>query len=242
MHSVVIEGLWEEFRVAARPGSVKELLSRLRPAGGRRSSWALRDVDLNIHAGETLGLIGRNGSGKSTLLRCIAGILPPTKGSVLVSGPISSLIELGAGFHHELSGRENALVTGALFGIRRADLRRRMDEIVAFAELGHVIDQPVRSYSSGMVVRLAFSLAVHAAPSILLIDEVLAVGDEAFQRKCIDKVIAMKGEGMTTVFVSHNLPLVEKLCSRVAMLDSGHLVGEGRPPEMIDLYRSSLPV
>ncbi|HVL80692.1 MAG TPA: ABC transporter ATP-binding protein [Actinomycetota bacterium] len=235
--TIVVRGLWEEFRVLQdRPGSVKEMLSRLPVGRERRSNWALRDVSFEVEPGETVGLIGRNGSGKSTLLRCIAGILPPTRGEVLVGGPISSLIELGAGFHPELTGRENARVTGALFGIPRRKLEAKMEEIVAFAELEEVVDQPVRSYSSGMVVRLAFSLAVSADPEILLIDEVLAVGDQSFQRRCVDRISGMARSGVAVVFVSHQLDLVSSVCSRVLLLDDGSVVSDGSPLDVIAGY------
>jgi ABC-type polysaccharide/polyol phosphate transport system ATPase subunit len=193
-------------------------------------------VSFEIQRGETLGLIGENGSGKSTLLRCIAGILPPTTGQVLVSGSISSLIELGAGFHQELTGRENALVSGALFGLTARQLRSQLESIVAFAELEEAIDHPVRSYSSGMYARLAFSLAVHVEPDILLIDELLAVGDEAFQRKCVGRIDELRGAGVTIVFVSHDLPLVKQLCQRSILLHAGEIAADGETSAVIDEY------
>ncbi|MEO7819498.1 MAG: ATP-binding cassette domain-containing protein, partial [Actinomycetota bacterium] len=170
---VVVRDLWEQYRVReGRTHSLKEVVSRFRISGEHKDFWALQGVDLQIGRGETVGLIGQNGSGKSTLLRCIAGILPPTKGEVLVAGTVSSLIELGAGFHQELTGRENVKLTGALFGLTRKQIDDKFDSIVDFAEIESFIDQPVRAYSSGMYVRLAFSLAIHVSPDILLIDEV----------------------------------------------------------------------
>jgi ABC-type polysaccharide/polyol phosphate transport system ATPase subunit len=238
--AVVVRNLWEEFRVLEdRASSLKEVVSRFRIARGRKSFWALKDVSFEIAKGETLGLIGENGSGKSTLLRCIAGIMLPTRGEVLVSGPVASLIELGAGFHQELSGRENAMVTGALFGLTRRQLLARFDSIVSFAELEDAIDHPIRTFSSGMYVRLAFSLAVHVEPAILLIDEVLAVGDEAFQRKCIKRVAKMGEAGVTIVFVSHDLPLVRQICRRTLWLHRGEVAVNGETSEVIDRYLSS---
>lgn len=235
--AVRVRNLWEEFRIVQdRAASFKEVITRFRLSKGKRSVWALKDVSLEIEHGRTVGLIGENGSGKSTLLRCLAGILVPTKGEVLVSGPVSSLIELGAGFHPELTGRENVRLTGALYGFRRKDLERRLREIIDFAELSEVIDQPVRSYSSGMYVRLAFSIAVHVEPEIFLIDEVLAVGDERFQRKCVERIGKLGSEGVTIIFVSHDLTLVERVCSRSLLLHQGELVAEGSTAEVAQRY------
>lgn len=234
--AVIVEDLWEDFRrVRERIRSLKEVVSRFTVTRGSRF-WALRDVSIEIERGSTVGLIGENGSGKTTLLRCIAGILLPTRGQVLVSGSISSLIELGAGFHPELTGRENLETVGAVFGLTRAQLRRKFDSLVSFAELEKAIDQPVRTYSSGMYVRLAFSLAVHVDPEILLIDEVLAVGDEAFQRKCVRRVAEMGSSGTTVVFVSHDLPLVKQVCSRCVLLHEGTIAGDGETAEILDRY------
>lgn len=219
---LVVRDLWEQYRVLEdRTHSLKEAVSRFRISGERKDFWALQGVNLKIDRGETVGLIGQNGSGKSTLLRCIAGILPPTRGEVLVAGTVSSLIELGAGFHQELTGRENVRLTGALFGLTRKQIDEEFDSIVDFAEIESFIDQPVRAYSSGMYVRLAFSLAVHVAPDILLIDEVLAVGDESFQRKCVRRVSRLRDSGVTIVFVSHDLALVKQVCERTVLLSHG---------------------
>lgn len=238
--AIVIEDLWEQFKLREdRIRSLKEVASRFRLGGPRKSFWALKGVSFRVEPGEAVGLIGENGSGKSTLLRCIAGILPPTKGRVLVGGTVSSLIELGAGFHSELTGRENVMVTGALFGLSRQTLRSRFDEIVSFAELERAIDQPVRAYSSGMYIRLAFSLAVHVEPSILLIDEVLAVGDEAFQRKSVGKVSELSRAGITVVFVSHDMPLVEQTCARTIYLHDGQIEVDGPTSEVIKRYFAS---
>lgn len=235
--TLVVRDLSEEFRVVEdRAASLKEVASRLRFSRGRKSVWALRDVSFEMQRGETAGLIGRNGSGKSTLLRCIAGILPPTRGEVLVGGTVSSLIELGAGFHPELTGRENVVLTGVLFGLARERLRQKFDSIVEFAEVADAIDQPVRSYSSGMYVRLAFSLAVHVEPDILLIDEVLAVGDEAFQRKCVRRVAELGAAGVTIIFVSHDLPLVKQVCRRCILLHGGEIAEDGETSAVVDRY------
>lgn len=234
---VVVADLHEEFRtVEDRTRSFKEALSRFRIVRGRSSHWALKGVSLTVDRGETVGLIGENGSGKSTLLRCIAGILPPTRGEVLVGGTVSSLIELGAGFHPELTGRENAMVTAALFGMHREELETRFDEIVRFAELEKVIDHPIRSYSTGMYVRLAFSLAVHVEPDILLIDEVLAVGDESFQRRCVKRISDLAASGVTIIFVSHDLDLVRRVCTRCVLLHDGAILADGRSEIVIERY------
>jgi ABC-type polysaccharide/polyol phosphate transport system ATPase subunit len=235
--AVVVRGLWEHFRVLEdRSKTFKELVSRLRLAGSRSDFWALRDVSFEVGQGETIGLIGENGSGKSTLLRCLAGILPPSRGEVLVSGAVATLIEVGAGFHPELTGRENLMVTGALAGLKRSRLRDRLDSIVSFAELERVIDQPVRSYSSGMYVRLAFSLAIHVEPEILLIDEALSVGDEAFQRKCVRRVAELGQAGVTIVFVSHDMPLLAQVCRRCLLLHAGEVLKDGETTEVVDHY------
>ncbi len=216
--------------------SFKEVASRFKIARGRASVWALKNVFLDVEQGETIGLVGPNGSGKSTLLRCLAGIVPPTRGRVLVSGTVSSLIELGAGFHTELTGRENVMVTGALFGMDRKTLKKRFDEIISFAELEQVIDRPVRAYSSGMYMRLAFALAAFVEPDILLIDEVLAVGDEAFQRKCIDRIAELRGQGVTIVFVSHDLALLQRVCRRSVLLHGGQIKADGDTVSVVESY------
>lgn len=235
--SVVVDDLWEEFRRAReRTRSLKEAASRFWVSRGRTHFWALRGVSLDIDKGQTVGLIGENGSGKTTLLRCIGGILTPSRGRVLVSGPVSSLIELGAGFHAELTGRENLETVGAIFGMGKSQLNRELDSLVSFAELENYIDQPIRTYSSGMSIRLSFSLAVHVDPEILLIDEVLAVGDESFQRKCMRRIEEMSGEGVTIVFVSHDLPLVKQVCKRCVLLHEGEVVADGDTAEVVDRY------
>lgn len=198
--------------------------------------WALRDVSLEVQAGQTVGLIGENGSGKSTLLKCMAKILRPDRGQIQVNGKVSALLELGAGFHPELSGRENVYLNGSILGVGKRQLDRSFDEIVEFAGMERFIDTPVKSYSSGMYVRLGFSVAINVNPDVLLVDEVLAVGDEQFQRRCNEKFAELRGEGSTIVIVSHNLAVVRKLCERVALLRHGALVEYGAATDVIDDY------
>ncbi|HEX7168035.1 MAG TPA: ABC transporter ATP-binding protein [Acidimicrobiales bacterium] len=201
---------------------------------------ALDDVSLSIEAGQTVGLLGHNGSGKSTLLKCIAGILQPSTGSVTTVGRLAALLELGAGFHPDLSGRENVYLNASILGMKKADVDPIFDDIVAFAGLEQFIDTPVRHYSSGMYIRLGFSVAINVDPEILLVDEVLAVGDEAFQRKCIDKVKTFQAEGRTIVIVTHAVEHVRMLCDKAAALDHGRLVIEGEPNDVIREFRERL--
>jgi ABC-type polysaccharide/polyol phosphate transport system ATPase subunit len=197
---------------------------------------ALNDVSLTIARGETLGVIGSNGAGKSTLLKIIAGTTKPTTGGVEVDGKISALIELGAGFHPEISGRENVFINGIMLGLTRQQVTERFDDIVAFAELQEFIDAPVKNYSSGMYMRLGFSVAIHVDPDVLLIDEVLAVGDEAFVHKCLDKIAAFKRRGKTILLVSHGLESVRRLCDRTIWMKDGQIAESGDPPRVIDAY------
>jgi ABC-2 type transport system ATP-binding protein len=207
---------------------------------GRRARyeefWALNDVTFDIPVGSTFGLIGENGSGKSTMLKCMAKILRPDKGSINVEGKMSALLELGAGFHPELSGRENVYLNGAILGLSKKQLLSRFDEIVEFAGIEQFIDSPVKNYSSGMYVRLGFSVAINVDPDVLLIDEVLAVGDADFQRKCAEKIAEFRKQGKTIVIVSHSLPSVRTLCDEVALLEHGVLRDLGPAPEVIDHY------
>lgn len=204
--------------------------------------WALRDVSFDVARGETFGLIGENGSGKSTMLKCLTKILRPEVGTVTVEGKVSALLELGAGFHPELSGRENVFLNGAILGLSQKELRRRFDEIVEFAGIQRFIDEPVRNYSSGMYVRLGFSVAINVDPDVLLVDEVLAVGDENFQRKCNEKFAQLKHAGKTIILVSHALGTVQTMCDRVAWFDSGRLRDVGKPNEVISEYSSAVQV
>src|SRR6187401_2876479 len=188
---------------------------------------AIRDVSFTLPAGRTLGVIGRNGSGKSTMLKLVAGITKPTSGTVVVQGRISALIELGAGFHPEISGRENVFINGIMLGLSKREVAKRFDAIVEFAELKPFIDAPVKTYSSGMYMRLGFAVAIHVDPEVLLIDEVLAVGDEAFTRKCLDKIGEFRRHGKTIVIVSHSLGLMERMCDEVLWLRQGKLADQG---------------
>src|SRR6185436_20622050 len=194
-----------------------------RSAGREQSQkfWALKDVSFEIAAGEAVAIIGRNGAGKSTVLKILSRITPPTSGRIEIHGRISSLLEVGTGFHGELSGRENIFLNGAILGMKRSEISRKFDEIVEFAEVSRFIDTPVKYYSSGMYMRLAFAVGAHLEPDILIIDEVLAVGDTRFQRKCIDKMKDVGAEGRTVLFVSHNMPAVTRLCPRAILLHEG---------------------
>ncbi len=237
--AVALHGISKRFTLYHQGGrSLKERL--VGSFGSRRESretfWALRDVGFAVDRGETLGLIGHNGCGKSTLLQIIAGILEPDAGRVTTSGRITSLLELGAGFSPDLSGRENIFLNAALHGVAADVIRAKFDEIVAFAELERFIDTPVRNYSSGMYMRLGFAVAAHLDPEIVLVDEALAVGDEAFQRKCLRKITQFQQQGVTVVIVSHDLLLVERLCSRACLLQRGELVSVGPAAEVISRY------
>ena len=201
---------------------------------------ALQDVDFDVEAGSTVGLLGHNGCGKSTLLKCVAGILQPTRGEIVTRGRVAALLELGAGFNHELTGRENVFMNASILGLSKRDTVKIFDEIVAFAELEKFIDMQVRHYSSGMYVRLGFAVAVTVDPDILLVDEVLAVGDEAFQRKCIERVKKFQQEGRTILFVTHAADLVRRICDRAIVLDHGKMVIDALPGEAVRVFRESL--
>lgn len=202
--------------------------------------WALQDLSFEVPRGEALGIIGRNGAGKSTLLKVLSRITRPTRGRVEVRGRIGSLLEVGTGFHPELTGRENIYLNGAILGMRKAEIDRKFDDIVTFAEIEKFIDTPVKRYSSGMYVRLAFAVAAHLDPEILLVDEVLAVGDAEFQRKCLGRMKDVIGGGRTIFFVSHNLQAIQSLCSSAIRLDAGRLVAQGAPRDVVSEYLSSL--
>lgn len=206
------------------------------PRPANEEFWALRDVNFSIYAGEAVGIIGENGSGKSTSLKLISRILEPTTGSVSVRGKVSALLELGTGFHPELTGRENVYLNGSLLGLSRKEMASRYDAIVDFSEIGEFIDTPIKHYSSGMVMRLGFAVAINVDPDILLTDEVLAVGDEAFQRKCLDHISLLRRRGVTIVFVSHALDAVRTLCSRAIWLDHGRMITDGPAGEVVDRY------
>jgi lipopolysaccharide transport system ATP-binding protein len=208
----------------------------------RPTLWALRDVSFTLNQGEVLGVIGRNGSGKSTLLKILSRITEPTEGRAEIQGRVGSLLEVGTGFHLELTGRENIYLNGAILGMRRAEINRNFDEIVAFAETDRFIDTPVKHYSSGMYMRLAFAVAAHLQTDILLIDEVLAVGDVAFQKRCLGKIGHMARAGRTVLFVSHDLEAVQRLCTRCLLLDHGRVIDQGSAEAMVARYLSTVAV
>lgn len=231
-------GLSKTYPVYAKPHH--RLMQSLDPRRGRR--WhnefhALRPLDLAIRRGETVGIVGRNGSGKSTLLQLICGTLAPTSGSVEVSGRIAALLELGAGFNPDFTGRENAWLNGSVLGLTREELAACFDDIAAFADIGEFMDQPVKSYSSGMYVRLAFAVAINVTPDILIVDEALSVGDEAFQRKCFARIEQIRERGATVLFVSHAAGTVIELCDRAILLDHGEMLAEGRPRGIVARYQ-----
>lgn len=198
--------------------------------------WPLRNLSLQVYPGDSVGILGQNGSGKSTLLKIITGVLPPTSGSVRVNGRVASLLELGAGFHPDLTGRENVFLNGSIYGMDSATIRKKLEQIVEFAELGDFIDTPVKHYSSGMYVRLGFSVAIHTSPDVLIVDEVLTVGDQVFQQKCLQRIFEMKAAGVAIVLVSHNLEDIRRLCDRAIWLQNGVVRAEGPASEIVDDY------
>jgi len=213
--------------------------TRVEGSGNCETFWALKDVTFNIRKGETVGFIGRNGAGKSTLLKILSRITEPTTGLARIHGRIASLLEVGTGFHGELSGRDNIYLNGAILGMKKAEIARKFDEIVAFAEVEKFIDTPVKRYSSGMYLRLAFAVAAHLEPEILIVDEVLAVGDTSFQKKCLNKMHSVGKEGRTVLFVSHNLSAVTSLCQRALWLNQGRVVSDGPSQQTVSEYLSS---
>ena len=205
--------------------------------GTKEEFWALNDINFEVNKGEIIGIIGRNGAGKSTLLKILSKITPPTKGEIKINGRVGSLLEVGTGFHPELTGRENIFLNGAILGMTRHEIAKKFDQIVEFSGIEKFLDTPVKYYSSGMYVRLAFSVAAHMEPDILIVDEVLAVGDAEFQKKCLGKMEEVtKQKGRTILFVSHNMSAIEKLCNRCILLDSGNIIKEGRSKDVIDFY------
>jgi len=238
--ALTVDGVSKTFKVhQERANSLKQYLA----ARGRNryeEFYALRDVSFEVRDGEAFGVIGHNGSGKSTLLKCMAGILQPNTGSVTVHRRMSALLELGAGFHPELSGRDNVFLNAAILGMSRPEIARRFDQIVDFSGLEQFIDTPVKTYSSGMYVRLAFAVAINVDPEMLLIDEILAVGDIAFQQKCMEKFAQFREEGRTLVLVTHDMGSIRNFCDRAIWLDHGNVAGEGSPTELVDLYTESM--
>ena len=247
--AVRVEGLGKEYRLGGprerystlrdqvqKWSSLRGLLRRAKRAEHRPLFWALKDVSFEIERGEVVGIIGRNGAGKSTLLKILSRITEPTEGEVDIIGRVGSLLEVGTGFHPELTGRENVYLNGAILGMRRADIARKFDEIVSFAEVETFIDTPVKHYSSGMYMRLAFAVAAHLEPEILIVDEVLSVGDAAFQKRCLGKMGEVSKSGRTVLFVSHNMIAVQSLCSRVVWLREGQLIGDGPSNKVVRKY------
>ena len=223
-------------------GVITAPFKRLRDSAssdGRQTLWALKDIDLTVQPGELIGIIGHNGAGKSTLLKILSRITKPTTGQVALYGRVGSLLEVGTGFHPELTGRENVFLSGAILGMSRVEIARKFAEIVAFSEIEQFIETPVKFYSSGMYVRLAFSVAAHLEPEILIMDEVLAVGDAAFQQKCLDKMHEIRQQGRTIFFVSHNMPAITRLCRRALLMERGQIVGDGLPQQVVNDYLRS---
>src|SRR5713101_6688208 len=242
-HAVVVDRVTKLYRRYGRKHTVGTLKSALLAGRARHSLSpdsgvpALVDVSFEVAPGETLGIVGPNGSGKSTLLKLLAGIVHPTRGSVQVRGRLAALLELGAGFHPEISGRENIEINGLLLGLSRRQIAARFDEIVRFAELEEFLDAPLKTYSSGMAVRLGFSIAAHSDPDVLLVDEVLAVGDERFAHRCLEKFAEFERAGKTILVVSHDLALVSQRCRRAIWLEKGRLAADGPAAETVALYR-----
>ncbi len=227
---ITFENVSKEFKLSKlRVRSLQEMFVHLfnREARGRHHFWALRDVTFAIQAGETVALLGPNGSGKSTILKLISRIFEPTHGMITISGRLSALLELGAGFHPDLTGRENIYLNGSILGFNRAAMSKKLESIIAFADIGEFIDVPIRNYSSGMQMRLGFSVAVHVEPEVILVDEVLAVGDHSFQLKCLERIRQMQRDGVTILFVSHDFEAVKNLCSRAIWLDGGMVQADG---------------
>src|SRR2546421_4416499 len=246
---IKVQNLGKRYRLGAQQaqyGSLRETLAGMARApvrflqrNGRAAQplfWAVKNVSFEVQPGEVVGIIGRNGAGKSTLLKMLSRITQPTAGRIELYGRIASLLEVGTGFHPELTGRENIYLNGAILGMARGEIKRKFDEIVSFAEVEKFIDTPVKHYSSGMYLRLAFAVAAHLEPEILLVDEVLAVGDARFQRKCLDKMQDAGKQGHTVLLVSHNMPTITRLCPRTILLDQGHVLKDGPSHEVASEY------
>jgi ABC-2 type transport system ATP-binding protein/lipopolysaccharide transport system ATP-binding protein len=236
--AIRLENVTQKFRVIhERPDTLRELFSRFNKSRNSFHDFeAVSDVSFDVHKGEIVGLIGRNGSGKSTLLKIVAGVYRPTRGKVTVNGSLAPMIELGAGMHHELTGRENILLNGLLMGYSREIMRSREQKIIEFADIGDFIDAPVKQYSSGMYMRLAFAVATEVDPDILVVDEILAVGDFTFQEKCLQRLKAFREAGKTILFVSHTMDQIENYCDRVVLLEKGKMAVNGSPAEAIKAY------
>jgi ABC-type polysaccharide/polyol phosphate transport system ATPase subunit len=239
--AIQVEGVGKRFRLRhAGTRTLKSVVLDVFRRGDRtaRDLWALKDIGFTVARGKTLGLIGANGAGKSTLLALLAGTLEPTEGRIVMKGTISSLLELGAGFHPDLTGRENVFLAGAIMGLTRNQMKKRFDAIVEFADIGRFIDQPVKHYSSGMYVRLGFAVAVEVDPDILLVDEVLAVGDSVFQRKCLKRMAEFRRQNKTMLIISHDLNTIQSVSDEILFLDHGRILGHGTPEAVIGQYES----
>ncbi len=247
--AIRVEDLGKQYRIGGLPSGYRTLRDALASSVRRLSRrdsppstdtiWALRHINFNVERGQVLGIVGRNGAGKSTLLKLLSRVTDPTEGKAEIYGRVGSLLEVGTGFHPELTGRENIYLNGAILGMKRAEIERKFDEIVDFAEVRKFIDTPVKRYSSGMYLRLAFGVAAHLEPEILVVDEVLAVGDAEFQRKCLGKMSDVAHEGRTVLFVSHNMSAILRLTEETIVLDKGQIVMRGPTPEAVDFYMTS---
>lgn len=248
-YSIEVNGIWKSYLTGSGPyryqtlrdtlaAGASRLVGRKPREEPRRRIWALRDVSFPSDRGETIGLIGRNGAGKTTLLKVIARITRPTRGRALIRGRVGSLLEVGTGFHPELTGRENVLLNGAILGMKRWEVHSKLDEIVDFAGVSEFLDTPMKRYSSGMQMRLAFSVAAYLQPEVLLVDEVLAVGDNEFQKRCLNRIIEIAAEGRTVVFVSHNMGTIERVCHRAILLHDGRMVEDGPAQDVVQRYHA----
>jgi lipopolysaccharide transport system ATP-binding protein len=242
MTDLRLEHVSKRYRVQRKlepRGTRRPLLQKLSSLRSRREEfWAVSDVSFEVAHGETLGIIGHNGAGKSTILKLLSNVTAPTSGEITITGRLSALIEVGSGFHQELTGRENIYLSGSILGMRRREIAAKLERIIEFAGVRDFIDMPVKHYSSGMYLRLGFSIAAHLEPDILLLDEVLAVGDAAFQVKCLDRINDLHDQGRTIVFISHDLGAVERLCGRVILMDHGQMVAAGPAKDIIARYQA----
>jgi lipopolysaccharide transport system ATP-binding protein len=238
MAVIRLQHLSKKYRIYDRPWDKLRELAGLRSTKRHREFWALDDISFELESGHTLGVIGQNGSGKSTLLQILAGIMTQTRGDCFVSGKVSALLELGSGFNQEFTGRENVFMNGAILGLDTHEMEKRFDRVAAFAEIGSFMDQPVKTYSSGMFMRLAFAVAVNVDPDILLVDEALAVGDLIFQHRCMHRMNQLRDSGKTIILVTHDLDAIIKFCDRALLLDGGHLLEDGKPDLVVQKYRA----
>ena len=236
MNDLTLDRVYKKYKLRSKDN----LQKRWHNAFAKRPTdmWALQDVSFEVKHGEALGIVGHNGAGKTTILKLLSSITAPTRGQITIRGRLVALIEVGSGFHPELTGRENVYLHGAMLGMRRSEIARKMDSIIDFSGVEKYIDQPVKRYSSGMYVRLGFSVAAHLEPDIVLLDEVLAVGDVAFQAKCVDRIAALRKDGGTIVFVSHDLASIYRLCDRAILLDRGRVLMDGAPRAVVDMYQN----